>query len=81
MTSTDARVTQPKSCVLTDTELCAGKRANFHVHYTNTENGTKYLDPSWAKTAQEAADQIVAFGAELGENCKIRFVVPIKADC
>jgi hypothetical protein len=48
------------SARVSDTERCAGKRANYHVYYT-TKRGARRFDPSWADTPQEAADQIAGF--------------------
>ncbi len=64
---------------MTDTERCAGKRADFHVYYRR-RNGKLCLDAIWADTADEAKASMFAFARELGWYIEIVRVDAVQAD-
>jgi hypothetical protein len=64
---------------MSDTELCAGRRADFHVYYRR--GGKLFFDPMWAKTPEEAAAKMLGFARELRMGkIEIVRVVPVASD-
>lgn len=56
-------------------ERMENKRATFHVYYQR--NAKKFFEPSWAKTAEDARTDYIAFFKELRmKNCEILKIVP-----
>ncbi len=63
---------------ISDTEMTAGKRADFKVFYRR--NGKLFFDAMWAKTADEAKSKMLGFAKELRWKIEIVRVDPIAVD-
>ena len=53
----------------TDVEQCAGRRADFYIHYTR--HGKKYFDAMWAPDEVTARERLIAMAAEIGWTVEI----------
>ncbi len=63
---------------ISDTEMAAGKRADFKVFYRR--NGKLYFDAMWAKTADDAIGKMLGFAKELRWKIEIVRAEPVAAD-